>query len=203
MLDPRLALRNPSVYRLFQAGVRRSSSYERLAGYFAIKPGQRVLDIGCGPADILAWLPANVEYHGFDAEERYIAAARRRYGNRGIFRVRAVSPHSVDDLGRFDVVICIGVLHHLSDAEVEMVFRSALKVLRRGGRIVTCDGAYVKGQGLAARVLLALDRGRHVRFANEYLTLARRHFPNAAVKILHDLLAIPYTHCILEATLSS
>jgi cyclopropane fatty-acyl-phospholipid synthase-like methyltransferase len=202
IFDPRRVLSNPSAYRLCQGGLRRSSTYKRLAEYLAIKPGQRVLDIGCGPADILAWLPSNIEYHGFDAEARYIAAARQRYGDRGMFHLRVVSPHAIDDLGTFDVVICIGVLHHLSDSEVETVFRSAQKVLRPGGRIVTCDGAYVKGQSPAARVLLMLDRGRHVRFANDYVSLARKYFPNVGATIVHDLIAIPYTHCVLEASLS-
>jgi cyclopropane fatty-acyl-phospholipid synthase-like methyltransferase len=167
--------------------------------FLKIAPGQRVLDIGCGPAEILAYLPDDVDYHGYDAEANYINAARARYGDRGSFAVKAVSPDAVDDLGAFDVVMSIGVLHHLTDEEADTVFASAAKLLRPGGRIVTQDPAYVKGQNPIARLLAALDRGKHVRAPEGYAALARRHFGEVDVSVLHDLLAVPYTHCIIEA----
>jgi SAM-dependent methyltransferase len=199
IFDPRQALANPGIYSRFQKSVRRDSSMMRLTELLRIQPGQRVLDIGCGPADILAYLPDGIDYFGYDLEERYIAYAKRRFGKRGSFEVRCVSPDAADENGKFDTVISIGVLHHLTDIQADAVFASALKLLQPGGRIVTCDGAYVKGQNPIARLLLALDRGRHVRPAGDYLTIARRHFPQATATILHDLLAIPYTHCIIEA----
>jgi SAM-dependent methyltransferase len=200
LLDPRRPLENPNIYGKFQTSLRRDATMSRLAEILKIRPGQRVLDIGCGPADILTYLPRDIEYHGYDLNERYIASARQRYGERGSFAVRAVSPDAANELGTFDAVISIGVLHHLTDSEVDNVFASARRLLRPGGSIVTCDGAYVKGQNPIARLLLALDRGRHVRPAPEYLILAQRHFPQATATILHDLLAVPYTHCVIEAS---
>jgi SAM-dependent methyltransferase len=162
-------------------------------------PGQRVLDIGCGPAEILAYLPNNIDYHGFDAEQNYIEAARARYGDRGSFAVRAVTPDAVNDIGTFDVVISLAVLHHLTDAEADTLFASAARVLRPSGRVVTLDCAYVKGQNPIARLLAALDRGKYVRSPDGYVALARRHFEQAYATVLHDLIAVPYTHCIVEA----
>jgi SAM-dependent methyltransferase len=132
-------------------------------------------------------------------EDRYIVEARARYGNRGSFFVRAVTPETVDDLGTFDVVISIGVLHHLNDVDAETVFASAARVLRPEGRLVTIDGTFVKGQNPVAHLLLKMDRGRHVRGPDAYLNLARRHFPDVKASLFHDLLALPYTHCIMEA----
>jgi hypothetical protein len=40
--------------------------------------------IGCGPADILDFLPA-IDYIGFDANPKYIQEARKRYKDRGTF----------------------------------------------------------------------------------------------------------------------
>jgi SAM-dependent methyltransferase len=199
-LDPRRGLANPRVYSKFQERVRGDESYRRLAEFLKLQPGDRVLDIGCGTADILAYLPDDIEYHGYDLSERYIEAARNRYGRRGAFRVEAVAPHAADNLGAFDVVISIGVLHHLADKEADVVFASAHKLLRSGGRLLTCDGAYVDGQHPIARLLLALDRGRHVRPAGGYVELAKGHFPNATATILHDLLALPYTQCVVTAS---
>jgi SAM-dependent methyltransferase len=200
LVDPRRLLASPELYRVFQRFVRAKDSIGRFANEFLrVQPGQRVLDIGCGPAEIRDHLPPDVDYWGFDIDPSYIAAAQARYGQRGRFAVRAVSPGAIDDLGTFDAVISIGVLHHLSDADADAVFASAAKVLRLGGRVITCDGAYVKGQNPIARLLLWLDRGRYIRAPEAYLALARRHFPQAAVTVVNDLLSIPYTHCIIEA----
>ena len=200
VLDPRRALSNSRVYSRFQRTFRRDSSMARLVGLLDLRPGQRVLDIGCGPADILAYLPHDIEYHGYDANGSYIATASRRYGNRGRFAQRTVSLDAADEVGAFDVVMALGVLHHLTDADAGIVFASARKLLRPNGRIFTVDGAYVQGQNPIARLLLALDRGKYVRRPEEYLAIARPYFPQAKASVLHDLLAIPYTHCIVQAS---
>lgn len=45
-------------------------------------PGMKILDLGCGPEDILAYLP-DVEYWGYGISEAYIAQAKTRFGNGG------------------------------------------------------------------------------------------------------------------------
>jgi cyclopropane fatty-acyl-phospholipid synthase-like methyltransferase len=200
MFDPRKLLSISSFYRSFQSRLRSDHTPSRIRDEFLrIEPGQRVLDIGCGPADILAYLPTDINYHGFDAEQNYIETARARYGDRGSFAVGAVTPDAMNDIGTFDVVISLAVLHHLTDAEADTLFASAAKVLRPGGRVVTLDCAYVKGQHPIARLLAALDRGKYVRSPDGYVALARRHFEQATATVLHDLIAVPYTHCIVEA----
>src|SRR5262249_41622355 len=120
MFDPRRLLSISSVYSSFQARVRTDNTMVRMRDeYLKIRPGQRVLDIGCGPAEILSYLPDDVDYHGYDAEANYINAARARYGSRGSFAVKAVSPDAVGDIGTFDVVMSLACLHHLTDEEAD------------------------------------------------------------------------------------
>ncbi|MBV9549410.1 MAG: class I SAM-dependent methyltransferase, partial [Alphaproteobacteria bacterium] len=187
------------LYRVLQAALRGSTARRHILDHLlGIRPGHRVLDIGCGPASILSLMPAGIDYVGFDTDSRYIAAARNRHGMRGQFAVRAVTPEAVNDLGYFDRVIAIGVLHHLTDADADILFASAARVLKPDGRIVTIDGAFVPGQSPLAWLLLKLDRGRHVRTPQAYLEIARRHFPRACADVVHDLLVVPYTHCIIK-----
>ena len=52
--------------------------------YIRPKPHDRILDIGCGPGNMLPFLPV-CQYLGVDANPTCIAFARQRYSNRGEF----------------------------------------------------------------------------------------------------------------------
>ena len=103
-LNPRGVLAYSGAYRKLRTLVQSKNSASRLVSDFLkIHPGQRVLDIGCGTGDILAQLPHDMDYHGYDIDPGYIASARKRYGHRGSFVVRSVSLEAMDGLGTFDV----------------------------------------------------------------------------------------------------
>jgi len=166
--------------------------------YFPIKPKMRMLDIGCGTAEILHHLPADVDYVGFDASEAYICHAVRHFGDRGRFSAELVESATLDGLGRFDLVLAFGLLHHLGDEEVHSLFSLVANALDVGGKLVTIDPAYVDGQNPFARWLIGRDRGQNVRSPEGYAALAYEHFDDVRCNVHHDLLYIPYTHTVLE-----
>jgi len=189
----------PAAYRFFQWTVGHNRFWNIfLPEYVKPAAGERVLDIGCGPADVLARL-RDVDYTGFDLSPEYIAAAKRRYGSRGRFFCGDVGRTSLGQ-ERFDLVLAGGVLHHLEDMEADRLFALARAALKPTGRLVTLDGCYVEGQSRIARWFLAHDRGTHVRTQEHYLRLAEIHFPKVEPYLRHDLLHIPYTHLILRCT---
>lgn len=191
----------PAVFRAFKRSIlteRGNRLY--LDEHVRARPGDRVLDIGCGVADVLEELP-EVDYHGFDLSQPYIDAARARYGARGRFECAAVSELSLGELeGSCEVVMANGILHHLSDADANRLLRTAAAALKPGGHVVTFDGCYLDGQRRLSRWLVSLDRGEHVRRVDAYLELAREVFPDATSHVYSDLLRIPYDHVILEGT---
>lgn len=194
----RALLSHPRVYSLFRRFVGRNTARTVYAReHLRLEPGQRVLDLGCGPGDILAFLP-QVRYVGYDISPDYIERARARFGERGEFHCRAVDESLPVSPASFDVVIAHGLLHHLDDAEANVLFRVARRALKPGGRMVTFDGCYAPGQSAAARLALRLDRGKHVRRREDYERLARAEFEDVKGFVRHDLLRIPYTHLIME-----
>jgi cyclopropane fatty-acyl-phospholipid synthase-like methyltransferase len=176
----------------------RSAGRTYLAEYVKPAPGDKILDIGCGPADILNYLPA-VNYTGLDISPEYICSAKKRFGSRGRFFCNDVGLAKIEgEQGTFDLVLAIGVIHHLDDAQAARLFDLARLALRPTGRLVTYDGCYVAQQSRIARWMLAKDRGKFVRTRDEYLRLASTRFSKVEPHLRHDLLRVPYTHLIMR-----
>jgi SAM-dependent methyltransferase len=161
--------------------------------------GDRVLDIGCGTGEILAVLP-EVSYSGYDLSAAYIEKAKATSGGRGTFCVGDVGSMRAELNGQFDIVLAMGLLHHLDNDQALQLFRTAHEVLASGGRMVSIDPAFAAGQHVFAKWTIRRDRGRNVRTAPELLSLATRQFPDTKAVLRHDLLRIPYTHIILECS---
>lgn len=198
-------LNRAGVYASLQDLLLRKGARERYVREFVRPfPGCRILDIGCGPADILAWLPESIgEYAGFDMNPGYIEAARRRWGGRGHFRCQKVEAATLADAGTRDIVLATGILHHLDDAEALRLFDIAHRALRPGGWLVTYDNVYVENQHWLARWLIGRDRGKAVRTREGYEALARRRFSRIESAILHDTLRVPYTILVMRCVRSA
>lgn len=196
----RSAFSSPRIYDGFQALMGAARVRRELVAEF-IRPaaGMRVLDIGCGTAEILDFLPEGVDYCGFDISERYVDAASARFGARGQFRCGRLDARQVDSMPRFNVVLALGVLHHLDDGEARGLFELAGCALRTNGRVVTLDPCLAQGQNPIARFLIERDRGQNVRTAAAYRALAGSAFGTVRGHLRHRRW-IPYTHWIMECS---
>ena len=192
------ALRRPGLYRLFSESIIRGGAEETyLADYLRPAPGDKVLDIGCGPGDVLALMP-EVDYTGLDISEEYVEAARARFGDRGRFYCADIDSASLEsESGTFDLAVATGVVHHLDDQRANKLFELAATALRPGGRFITRDGCYVDGQSPIARWMLNHDRGDFVRTEPEYVRLASATFARVEAELRYDLLRVPYTHLVM------
>lgn len=164
--------------------------------YVQPRVGTRILEIGCGPGTIAGYLP-QVDYLGFDSSAKYIEMARKRFP-RAQFVCERVSQFSLAKQRSFDVVLALGIVHHLDDAEARQLFQIAHDALKSGGKLITFDGVWTSDQSPAARWLLARDRGEYIRNEGEYVNIASQVFANVRPSIRHDLIRIPYSHLILE-----
>ena len=154
--------------------------------------GDRVLDIGCGTASILKHLP-NVSYLGIDFSPKYIARAKKQYGERGEFRCVSVDELSIESSERFDRILMLGVIHHLNNEQVESLMKVINGLLIETGQLITHDPVFVQGQNKIAKFFLKNDRGSFVRYEQEYVELIESSMKVTEHRIETKMLRIPYS----------
>jgi cyclopropane fatty-acyl-phospholipid synthase-like methyltransferase len=190
-------LASPSVYRVFCRFIGNEPRRVFIEKYVLPKKGEVILDIGCGPGNLLEYLP-DVKYVGFDMNERYIEDAKKRFGNRGHFFCEMFDKNTTIASADFDMVVAFGILHHLSDDDVVKLFELVKLKLKHGGRAFTLDIFKYDGQPWLERILVSLDRGKYMRTEEEYVGMARAVFDEVKVHTLKGVTSLPYTGIILE-----
>jgi ubiquinone/menaquinone biosynthesis C-methylase UbiE len=116
----------------------------RILDGLALAPGERVVDLGCGPGFVLAMLRERVgpegKVLGIDESPRWIRAVRARVESEGWDNVEAHEGR-IEGLelvpGTVDLFFMRWVLGFLPDRTG--VLRSLARLLRPGGRIVVVD----------------------------------------------------------------
>jgi arsenite methyltransferase len=177
VFDEALVAQMETLYRTRDVFRRRRLVGEALAA----APGDRVLDVGCGPGFYLAELAEQVgptgSVTGVDASPQTLELARRRTQGRGNVTLHQADATAlpVGDAG-FDAALSVQVLEYVADPDAALV--ELRRVLRPGGRLVVWDmdwatvSLHSSDAARTARVLRAFDR--HVAHPSLPQTLTTR-----------------------------
>lgn len=121
----------------------RPETKERLAQIIkelGIRPGSRVLDVGCGTGILIPLLLEAVGPEGkvvaFDLAEKMLAIARAKYGEKRVEYVQGDITCAPFPNETFDEVICNSCFPHFEDKA--RAVREIFRVLKPGGRAVVC-----------------------------------------------------------------
>jgi len=188
-------LSNTFLYSFVQRIMSGTSFREKIVKKYICKDNSAILDIGCGPAEILDSLPS-VKYFGYDINSNYINHAKRKYKNRGKFYCKKFTNKDIKKLPKFDHVLLFGILHHLNDNEIKKLMKLIKKILKKNGNIITEDPIFVKEQNPIAKFIIKKDRGNNVRNKSEYLKIIGKYFKKINCKIYHQKF-IPYTWFVM------
>lgn len=195
----RRLLENSFVYEGFQRSVGKQKLRQAFIDRYA-RPtaGERLLDFGCGPGDLVPFVPG-ITFVGHDISSAYIATAKRRFGDQATFYERLEDLQSSE--APFDVVVSIGVLHHIDDDTCRQILPGIASLLADGGRFVVAEPHLHDEQHWIARELIKRDRGRFVRLEKEYEDLLAEAFPMIASTRDETMLRVPYTLTMFECSL--
>jgi SAM-dependent methyltransferase len=118
----------------------------QLADLAGVQPGQRVIDVGCGPGALTAELvkrvgPANVA--AVDPSEPFVAAAKTRH--LGVDVRLAAAEHLPFDDRAFDAALAQLVVHFMADPVAGLT--EMARVTRQDGVVAACVWDHGGGRG--------------------------------------------------------
>ena len=142
------ALRFPALTRFFDPLVHfvmREDGFKRaLVERAAPKPGQRILDLGCGTGTLAMMVKRaepEAEVVGLDADPEILELAASKAEDAGVeVRLdRGLSTELPYEHDSFDVVLSSLFFHHLTGADKRRTAREVARVLRPGGELLVVD----------------------------------------------------------------
>jgi SAM-dependent methyltransferase len=175
--DEDAARRIEAMYLIRDAARRRRIVRAALAA----RPGERILDVGCGPgfycAELLEEVGPSGRVVGLDASPAMLALAERRCGANDKVELRAAEAGAlpVEDAS-FDGAVTVQVQEYVADVGASLA--ELHRALRPGGRLVVFDidwatlSVNADDHELSARVLGAWDE--HLAHVSLPRTLAAR-----------------------------
>lgn len=198
----RSVLSHPRTYDAVQSLLGANTLREILVrDYIAPLPHAAVLEVGCGTGALLEFLPKDTIYTGIDTSHRYISFARRKFDNRGSFLLGTFgSDAKATPDTQFDLVLSVGVLHHLDDDAATHLVEVAAQSLKPSGCLITVDPAWPRTHRPAVSWIMRRDRGQNIRYVEQYGEILSARFGDVVTRSLSNILRIPYLHglCIAQ-----
>ena len=168
-------LKNPILYNLVQVFFSHQKMKTLISTELLKARGKRVLDVGCGTGQAIKFLP-QCNYTGFDISSEFLNTAKRIHGTSYNFILSSIEGFDFEQYGPFDVVLMIGVLHHLSDQQIKTFYQIIKTKMNDESFLLTVDPCLIQDQRPLARFLVQLDRGKHIRSINDYQSLNKDLF---------------------------
>jgi ubiquinone/menaquinone biosynthesis C-methylase UbiE len=143
-----------------------------------------IADIGCGTGIHAMQFTADA-YVGVDLSVDYVTAAARKYP---AYQFMAADAMQLPFKARaFHTIMISGMLHHLSDDQVNRVLSEAERVLEHDGTLIVWeDIPSPSAWNVVGHIIHRLDIGRFIRRPDAYRTLLEFHFDVQSTRIFRS-----------------
>ena len=189
----------PSVYS-FSQSIMSASSFRRrvVQNYINTKNKIKILDIGCGPAEILEnFKRKKIDYYGFDTNRNYIEYAKNKYfEQKPKLYCKKFTTRDCNLIPKVDYVLLFGIIHHLKDKQINQLLSLCKKSLKKEGKLLVIEPVLLKNQNPIARLLIKLDRGSNVKSKKNYVKIFKKFFNKVFTRVTFQNF-IPYTWFVI------
>ncbi len=143
-----------------------------------LKEISKVLDLGCGIGDSsLLFDNLNIKYLGIDSSKSRIDYANKHFkSENNLFKQISVQNFRGQEV--FDLVLCFGLIHHLTDAEAVELIKEINSKEFKFKKLIFLDPVKVKRQGVLATIFHKLDIGQNIKTQEGY----KNYFKNFNIK---------------------
>lgn len=174
---------HPWIYDLIQTAAGQKINLKRIKENVSCSILDVIADVGGGTGATRSLWPEQCRYICLDIEMPKLRGFRLKHKS-GLGVLGDATRMPFGDACA-DLVVCMAVVHHLTDSMFDQLLQEAFRVLKTGGRVVLLDPV-LNPKRWAGMVLWKLDRGSNPRTANELKSrLASRfeiaHWENYAV----------------------
>ena len=139
--------------------------------------------------NLVIWFYIKYEnYVGIDSNKEHLEYASKKYTNRinTKFLKADILKYDISSKGKFDKILMLGLMHHLSDLDLHKLFSlipSLLNPENKNSSVVTFDPVRTKYHFISNK-LCDLDQGKFVRHPAEYRELFNENFNIKLSKII-------------------
>jgi ubiquinone/menaquinone biosynthesis C-methylase UbiE len=159
-----------------------------------VRPGETVVDLGCGPANqlgLVARLNPDVHFIGVDLSEEMLAQAALNLQARGVNNVELrrgdITVMNGFDDASVDAVMSTVVLHHLPDQTALFnCFAQVARILKPGGGLYMVDFGHLKTEAAIRHFAYQYEDRQPELFTLDYLYSLRAAFDKDTWRQGHD-----------------
>ncbi|KAG2389602.1 hypothetical protein C9374_014162 [Naegleria lovaniensis] len=177
-----------------------------------VRPGDVVLDLGCGGANqlcMLAQMHPSSEFIGLELSDAMIEFAREQVLERKLKNVKIMKGDmsKIYESGLFernsvDVMVSTCTLHHLSDeCHLELTFKEICKVLKKDGCLYLYDLLHVKSNDTIPLLSSLHDEDQDEQYKLDYENSMRAAFhKDSILKVVEQTLQLEYGNVSIHTT---
>jgi predicted TPR repeat methyltransferase len=189
-------LENGVCYDLFQSAVGATKTRQFLIDAISVwENPKHIIDLGCGTGFSIPKLTYTDTYFGVDFSEKYLNLAKRIPTSMQTSFLQA-------DLGdpfwskglsftKPQVVMAMGLFHHLSNPNMEILFATLGDLLPPGSSIVSIDPVITSSTSRIGRWVATNDRGKFLRTPEELKEITKKVGFNSELKVFQNQIRIP------------
>lgn len=151
-----------------------------------IKPLDKILDIGCGTgAFSLLFKPEN--YTGIEISPKKVAYCQQKFPNYTFLQMSGTQLNFPDNC--FDVILVLGVFHHIHDTHATKMLEEIKRVLKPRGTALVIEPTLSSTSSRLNRYMQFIDKGEFIRYDEQYQNLFTKEFKiNTNYQFITELL---------------